>query len=63
MRAVRQRAHRGGGHGRRESGEDENSEYALIEACLALRLCQGGGEEDCIADGKTETAAVRWRGR
>ena len=40
MRAERQRAHREGGHGSRESGKDENDEYALTVARLALRLCQ-----------------------
>ena len=62
MRAGRRRARREGGHGSRESNEDENSEYALTEAYPALRLCLGGGEKGCTAASKTKTAMVRWRG-
>ena len=62
MRAVQRQAHRGGSHGSRESGEDENGEYALTEAYLALRWCLGGGEEDCAATSKMEMATVQWHG-
>ena len=62
MQAKQRRARCGGGHGRHESGEDENGEYALTEAYLALWWCLGGGEEDCAATSKMEMATVQWHG-
>ena len=45
------------------SGEDENGDFALTVARLALLTCRGGrGEHDATA-GKVEAAMVRWSRR
>ena len=44
------------------SGEDENGDFALTIARLALLTCRGGrGEHDATAS-KVEAAIVRWSG-
>ena len=44
--AEQRRARREGGHGSRDSSEDENGDFALTVARLALLLHRGGREED-----------------
>ena len=44
------------------SGEDENGDFTLTVARLALLTCQGGrGEHDATA-GKVEVAIAWWSG-
>ena len=59
MRAEQRRAQHEGGHGSRAFRRSKNGDFALIEACLALRLCLGGGEEDRAAAGKICRAMYR----
>jgi len=59
MRAEQRRARHEGGHGSRAFRRSKNGDFALIEACLALRLCLGGGEEDSVAAGKICRAMYR----
>ena len=49
MRAEQQRARREGSHGSRGSGEDENGDFALTVARLALLLRRGSREKDGTA--------------
>ena len=47
--AEQRRARREGGHGSQNSGEDENGDFTLTVARLALLLRRGGREEDGVA--------------
>ena len=59
MPAKQWRARRGDGHGCRESGEDENGEYALTEAHPVLQSSRGGRGRCGVAMGEVEVVAVR----
>ena len=43
------RTHLEGGHGSQNSGQDENGDFTLTVARLALLLRRGGREEDGVA--------------
>ena len=45
------------------SGEDENGDFALTIAHLALQTRRGGRGEHGEANWKMEVAMVRWSGR
>ena len=45
------------------SGEDENGDFALTIARLALLTCRGGRGEHGEANCKMEVAMARWSGR
>ena len=45
------------------SGEDENGDFALTVAHLALLMCQGGRGEHGATAGKVEAAMAWWSGR
>ena len=44
------------------SGEDENGDFALTIARLALLTCQGGRGEHGATTGKVETTMSWWSG-
>ena len=44
-------------------GEDENGDFALTVARLALLMCRGGRGEHGATGGKVEAAMARWSER